>query len=224
MIKNRVRRRLAAVAVTCAAGLGLVACSSDDRTAGDATTSAAVDNEQPDTSTAPVAKWVTGPAGLSYPVSDTAGPASSSPVPHGFKESPQGAVVAAVISQVFISGADDELWPVVSQTLLEPGLGRDQWAQARALMSVGTEPLADPPVFRGFVVNGYTDSSAVVTLAVDYPNVGLAAMPVQMSRSSGDWKVVLPTQEQAPDLQEVTNDDFDQMFTAFGPDEAQEKE
>ncbi|WP_342319206.1 hypothetical protein [Corynebacterium mayonis] len=166
-------------------------------------------------------QWVVGPAGLSYPVSEVAGPKEQAAVPHGFEPSPQGAVVAAIVSQVFMAGADDEMWPEVSQTLIEPGLGRNQWAQARGLMSVSDQPMDNPPVFKGFRVSDYSETDAVVMLAVEYPTVGLAAMPVQLSRASGDWKVVLPTQEDAPDLQELSAEDFDSNFTAFGPKEGQ---
>ena len=127
--------------------------------------------------------------------------------------------MAAVITQAFLAGANDELWPEVAQTLVEPGQGRDQWAQARALMSVSDEPMSNPPRFRGFRVNSYTDTAAVVSVAASYPNEVLAALPVQLSRNSGDWKVVLPNQEQAPDLKEISVEDFDKHFTPFGPQE-----
>lgn len=215
-MRDQRHRRVAALAIACAVGMGLVACSSDDRSAQETT------QEQPavDVTSAPAeTQWVVGPAGLSYPVSDQAGPKEQGTVPHGFEPSPQGAVVAAIVSQVFMAGADDEAWPEVSQTLIEPGLGRNQWAQARGLMSVSDQPMDNPPVFKGFRVSDYSESDAVVTLAVEYPTVGLAAMPVQLSRASGDWKVVLPTQEDAPDLQELSAEDFDNSFTAFGPKE-----
>lgn len=167
-------------------------------------------------------KWQTGPAGLDFPVSEVSGPMTINPVPSGFSEDPQGAVLSAIAGQVFMSGADDELWPEVSQTLLEPGPGRDQWAQYRALVTVdGT--VADPPVFVGFQVADFADdaSEAVITLAVEYPDGLIGALPVQMSRSSGDWRTVLPPQDQAPDLTEISSDDLDTTFTRFSPKEAQ---
>lgn len=215
-MRDQRHRLLAALTIVCAVGMGLVACSSDDRSAQEAP------QEQlaVDVTSAPAeTQWVVGPAGLSYPVSAAAGPREQGVVPHGFEPSPQGAVVAAVVTQVFMSGADDETWPEVSQTLIEPGLGRNQWAQARGLMSVSDQPMDNPPVFRGFRVNDYSESSAVVTLAVSYPSGELAVLPVQLSRSSGDWKVVLPTQQDAPDLQEISEEELTTSFTAFGPRE-----
>lgn len=215
MKTGNMRRAAAAAVLALAVGSGLASCSSDD------SANSSGQTQQVDLSAAPAdTSWVAGPAGLEYPVSGDAGPSETSgPVPRGFAASPQGAVVAAVITQVFMSGADDDTWPEVSQVLLEPGPGRDQWAQARALMSVGTQPLDNPPVFRGFRVSDYSDSEAVVTLAVSYPTGQLAVLPVQMSRASGDWKAVLPTQEDAPDLQEISEEELKSKFTAFGPRE-----
>lgn len=210
MTHHRARRLVAAMTMAVALGASVSACSSNDGAPAGDEAAPAVDL----TSAPAKTTWVQGPVGLSYPVSAVAGPHVTDGVPHGFDPSPQGAVVAAIIAQVFMSGADDDQWPAVSQTLLEPGPGRDQWAQARALMSVGTEPLANPPVFRGFRISEYSENKAIVTLAASYPNGILAALPVQLSRASGDWRVVLPTQEEAPDLQEIENLDG---FTPFGP-------
>lgn len=162
--------------------------------------------------------WTTLSSGLAYPVSKVSGPQEMSPVPHRFEHSPQGAVLAAMTAHVFMAGAGDDLWPEVSRILLESGRGRDQWAQARALMSV-TGTLADPPVFRGFKIVDYTHNSAVIDIAVDYPSHGLAMLPVQLSYSTGDWRVVVPTQEQAPDLTPVTDDTLRDKFTIFTPND-----
>ena len=203
------------VVIAVVACLALASCSSNDEHESGVAQSPVVDFQS-----APAdIRWVSGPAGLSYPVSESAGPTSTSgEVPVGFANSPQGAVVAAIVAQVFMAGAGDQVWPVVAQTLIEPGIGRDQWSQARALVSV-TSRVENPPRFRGFRVSDFTGSSAVVTLAVTYPNGTLAAYPVQVSRSSGDWRVVLPPQDEAPDLQEISEETLVSSFTAFGPEE-----
>lgn len=212
-MKHHLARTIAALVISVSAATSLAACSSDDRTTEE--TQASVDTQAAPENTA----WVEGPAGLFYPVSDTAGPHNRGPVPSGFEHSPQGAVVAAITTQVFLAGADDELWPEVPKTLVEPGEGRDQWSQARALMSVSGDAIATPPKFRGFKVNDYSDTSAIVSLVAEYTNGVVATMPVQLSHNSGDWKVVLPNQEQAPDLTEITEEELAADFTPFGPEE-----
>lgn len=209
-------RPLALFASLLIAGTLISGCSSEE--ASDTLSSQAQDAY--DLTTAPShTTWTVGPAGLYYPVSPTSGPFQEDPVPHDFEDSPQGAVVAAMTTQVFLAGADDETWPEVSQTLVEPGSGRDQWAQARALVSVnGT--LDNPPMFKGFKIAAFDPNEAVVTLAVEYPGNTLAAMPVQLSHTSGDWKVVLPTQSEAVDLTAITEAQLATDFVAFGPKEA----
>lgn len=203
------KRQKTIVAVISAA-LALASCATD--------TSETAPTEEWDLEAAPQqVAWTTGPAGLSYPVSEISGPTTTSPVPHGWTADPQGAVLAAMTSQVFLSGADDTLWPTVAQTLIEPGPGRDQWAQARALVSVeGT--LDQAPVMRGFQIHDFSETDALVTIAARWPDGTVAGLPVQLSRSQGDWRVVLPTQDQAPDLTQL-NDEQLATFTTFTPAE-----
>lgn len=202
------KRQKTVVAVTIAA-LVLASCS---------TTETSETGSEWDTERAPEqVRWESGPAGLAYPVSEVSGPFETTPVPHGWTADPQGAVLAAMTSQVFLSGADDTLWPTVAQTLIEPGPGRDQWAQARSLVSVeGT--LDQAPVMQSFQVNDFSESTALVTVAARWPDGTVAGLPVQLSRSQGDWRVVLPTQEQAPDLTALSNSQLADFIT-FTPTE-----
>lgn len=104
--------------------------------------------------------------------------------------------LAAINGQGQMAVVGDKDWPELSRMALAPGQGRDQWAQQRALVSVSGSLKADQaPSFRGFKVSDYSQDNAIVTLAVDYPEAGLAAYPVQMTWLSDDWRVVLPTQE-----------------------------
>lgn len=202
-------KRKTTVATILSAALLLTSCSSPH----DAPSSPV----GPDLVSAPEeVRWLTGPAGLSYPSSDVSGPSTSNPVPHGWSGDPQGAVLAAMTTQVFLSGADDTLWPAVSQTLIEPGPGRDQWAQARALVSV-EDTLVDAPDMHGFRINDFSEDSALVTVAARWPDGTVAALPVQLSRMTGDWKVVLPTQDEAPDLTALSDQHLSE-FTPFSPD------
>lgn len=180
-----------------------VSCSSPDP---EATATAVVES--------PEAVWVPGPAGLSIPTGSQ-GPYELDPVPHKWEESPQGAAMAAVAAQVYMAGADDGTWTDVSRLMLEPGAGRDQWLQARALVTV--DGVVDNPAqFTGFSVAEYDEEAdkAVIVLATTWSGGVSFAYPVQLSRTSGDWKVVLPTQDQAPDFTELSDQQLDD-FIAF---------
>lgn len=149
--------------------------------------------------------------GVLVPSASDSGPRFSDPVPHGFDRSPQGAVLAAMNAQVFMAVAGDDQWVDVAQNLLAISPGRDQWAQGRALISVSGS-VEDAPEFRGFRVVEYSEDEAAVVLAAEYPGFGLGAYPVQLVWQSADWKVVLPTLEDATDV--VALDDLDD-FTEF---------
>ncbi|MBZ8176218.1 hypothetical protein GSS88_00135 [Corynebacterium sp. 3HC-13] len=190
------------LAVVLAVGLCAAGCGTNDH-----------DQEPPVEITG--LHWVSGPSGLTYPTTDQ-GPFEKAPVPHGFDDSETGAVIAAVTGQVFMAGADDRTWPVVSQYLLEPGPGRDQWAQARSLISVnGT--VAHQPEFLGYRVE-HDNNTTVVVLATRYPTGEVTAYPIQVSHASGQWKVVVPSQGTEPDLTEI-NDDQLAQFISFHPDQ-----
>ena len=165
--------------------------------------------ESVDLEKAPDASWEE-VAGIPAPVDSTDGPENSTPVPHGYTHTPQGAVQAAILGQVWMATADDETWPEVSSIMTAPGQGRDQWAQGRSLITVSGE-VDNPPQFKGFYISDYDENNAQVVLATEYPDVGLAAYPVQLTWQD-DWKLVLPTLDTAPDLEEIESLDG---FTPF---------
>lgn len=169
-----------------------------------------------DLAAAPSAQWVS-VAGIATPMSDNDGPAQTTPVPHGYSPSPQGAVLAAINGQVQMATANDELWTEVSQYLLAPGPGRDQWAQARSLVTVDGE-VTDPAKFVGFKITDFSDSSALVVLATELPDGQLVAYPVQLERLSDTWRLVLPTQDTAVDFTEI---DSLTGFTEFSADQGE---
>ena len=165
--------------------------------------------ESVDLEKAPDASWEE-VAGIPAPVDSTDGPESSTPVPHGYTHTPQGAVQAAILGQVWMATADDETWPEVSSIMTAPGQGGDQWAQGRSLITVSGE-VDNPPQFKGFYISDYDENNAQVVLATEYPDVGLTAYPVQLTWQD-DWKLVLPTLDTAPDLEEIESLDG---FTPF---------
>lgn len=168
------------------------------------------------TAIAPQASWSPGPAGLIVPKGPD-GPTESQPVPHGFSHTPQGAVLAAITAQSWMAGADDQVWPQVAEYLLEPGIGRDQWAQSRGLVTVkGT--VDKPARFVAFKFSEYSNEKAVVVLATQWPDGMLTAYPVQLSATSGQWRVVIPPQKQAPDMEEIKQEHLAD-FVAFNSSE-----
>ncbi|MBB1030463.1 hypothetical protein G6027_06105, partial [Dietzia sp. SLG310A2-38A2] len=148
-------------------------------------------------------------AGLKVPTSRADGPARTSP-PQGYSHTPQGAALAAANGQAALATAPDATWPEVVRTVTAPGPGRDQWAQARVLMSVsGAVDPAVATTFSGFKVTDYSPERAIVLLATstppsaDEPEPLLAAYPVQLAWTGADWKVVLPTQADNIDAAEI---------------------
>lgn len=177
------------------------------------------DDEQPqadapqwDLSAAPTqARW-SNLNGLQVP-SAKEGPEDTKPVRHGYNESPQGAVLAAINGQAQLAVTGDSAWPDVSRQVLAPGKGRDQWAQGRALASIkGSVPADQAAKFKGFKVKDFDKERTTVVLAVEYPKVGLVATPVQLTWLSNDWRIVLPPQDQT--VESINIDSLD-GFTEF---------
>lgn len=193
-------RRSASTAMAVGLLLGsLTACSNDEQPVG----------ESPDTSAAPADLLWRNVAGLQVPISATDGPARTSP-PEGYTHTPQGAALAAANGQAALATAPDSNWPEVVRVVTAPGPGRDQWAQARALMSVsGAVDESVAATFSGFKIANYSDEQAVVLLATTTPAAVpdeeplLTTYPVQLAWTGGDWKLVLPTQDDNIDAAEI---------------------
>lgn len=194
------------LAATAAAG-ALVGCSNDEE--------ATAGHEQWDTTVAPKnVSWSDAQTrGIKVPSSKDDGPKNTDPVPHGWAPSPQGAVMAAINGQVYMSTAGEEVWPEVSKLMLAPGQGRDQWAQARSLMDIDGD-VKNPPQFKGFKFSEFSKDKAVVVIVAEYPHHGRLGYPVQLDRSSGDWRIVVPPQGQEPDLVGVKDAEFE-SFVKF---------
>lgn len=199
----RSRKLLPAVAL---AALALTACGADDQAP-----AGGGGDEGPDLTSAPEATW-SPMGGISVPSAKEC-PEKTDPVDHGYAHTPQCAVIAAITGQTLLATTGDSDWPEMANTILAPGAGKDQWVQSRALMSVKGR-VRNPATFVGFQFSDYSDDRAQVLLALEWPDGMLTAQPTQLAWQTGDWKLVLPTQQSAVDATEITTLDG---FTEFSP-------
>lgn len=181
-------RVLSGVCTALVATVVVTGCSSPDDDP------AATQSSQVDTTSAPQARW-SNYAGIQVPKGKD-GPATTDPVRYGYAHTPQGAVLAAINTQAQMALASEDNYPKVSQHCLVPSRGRDQWVQGRSLAEVHGELDGELAAqFTGFRIEDYTDDSAIVVLAADYPQVGLMAYPVQVNWIGGDWRVTPAPQD-----------------------------
>lgn len=193
----------ALVALTCA----LSACGSDDEPQQPEQQAA------PDTTSAPEGVSWMGLNGIQTPRSRACGQATGDGgVPVGYDHTPQCGVVAAINGQVALATVKDQEWPAVVNQIVAPGQGKNQWAQARAMQSI-TKPVANAARFVGFKIPTYDDQQMQVILAVTWPDGKTTAQVTQLAWQANTWKLVLPTQDKAPDAVEIKNLDG---FTQFG--------
>ena len=196
--------RVLTAAVATAAIVLTAACGSGDDTDTPPDTTAA-----PDLAAAPAdVQWRT-VGGVSIPVSAVDGPTTTNgTVRSGYSKTPQGAVLAAINGQTALALAGDRAWPEVVNTVTAPGPGRDEFAAARAGVSVsGTVPADTAPTFVGFEVTDYGSDplSAVVSIAqrLGGEDGALYSYPVALQWIADDWRIVLPTAEENVDAAEL---------------------
>ncbi|MBY6413375.1 hypothetical protein HQ346_16900 [Rhodococcus sp. BP-252] len=198
-------RVLTAAAAASAVLLSAACGSADDTDTPQGSVSA------PDLSAAPAdLQWRT-VAGVSIPVSSVDGPTTTTgTVRSGYSKTPQGAVLAAINGQTALAVAGDRAWPEVVNTVTAPGPGRDEFAAARAGVTVsGDVPSGTAPAFVGFKVTDYQSDplSAAVSIAqrVGGEDGGLYSYPVALQWIADDWRIVLPTAEENVDAAELSN-------------------
>jgi hypothetical protein len=139
------------------------------------------------------------------PLQAAGGPASTDAngLRHCFAHSPTGAVLAAMVTLGQIRNPD--LTEAVLRERIVPGPGR-----TRALTAARTSPTprnseAETAQFVGFKVVDYLPNRAIVSIAVQIGNTKVAALPVTLLWTDGDWRVVLQADgsfngEVAPDV------------------------
>ncbi|OAK54049.1 hypothetical protein [Rhodococcoides kyotonense] len=193
------------IAATTATVLALAACGS-----GNDDSPAAAPDPAPDLRSAPAELTWREVAGVSVPTSRVDGPHTGTSVNRsGYAQTPQGAVLAAINGQTALAVADDRSWPEVVNTVTAPGPGRDEFAAARAAVTVsGSVPADAAPKFVGFEVTDYSSDplSAGVSVAQTIgTGTELFSYPVALQWISGDWRIVLPTSEENIDAVEIDN-------------------
>lgn len=191
------------IAATAATVLALAACGS-----GNDDTPTAAPDAAPDLRSAPAELTWREVAGVSVPTSRVDGPFAGTSVNRsGYSQTPQGAVLAAIVGQTALAVADDRSWPEVVNTVTAPGPGRDEFAAARTAVTVsGSVPADAAPKFVGFEVTDYRQDPLTAAVSVAQ-TIGtddqLYAYPVALQWISDDWRIVLPTTEENIDAVEL---------------------
>lgn len=130
--------------------------------------------------------------GISLPVAEQGPHTVTGAVAAGFAHSPVGAALAAIHALVRISVAPDDQWATVGQQMLAPGAGRDDWAVARAQMSITTPVTGAPPKILGYRITGYTPARADTAIYTQQPDTSLTCNTATAIWADDDWKLLLP--------------------------------
>ena len=144
--------------------------------------------------------------GIQIPIGKTDGPKTSSWEPFtGFSHSPQGAALAAITQSVQLSTASDTSWPKVLPVVAAAGEGRDAFAVNRALITAtgSIDPSVAPSIL-GYRFENYSDDNASVEVVQRFPDDSLASTRTTVVWVETDWKLDLPTVENAIGAKELT--------------------
>lgn len=129
---------------------------------------------------------------ISLPLADQGPRSMTGAVAAGFTHTPAGAALAAIHAIVRMSLAPDDQWDLVGQQMLAPGAGRDDWAVARAQMSITTRATGAPPKILGYRITGYTPDRADTAIYTQQPDTSLTCNTATVIWQAGDWKLLLP--------------------------------
>ncbi|WP_157227881.1 hypothetical protein [Nocardia asiatica] len=148
--------------------------------------------------------------GVRLPRSRIDGPTHSGVVDTGYKQTPQGAALAAIRGQAYLALADDDEWGKVVSIVTAPGPGRDAFAAQRAPLTVsGVVPADQAPRFVAFKIDHYSSSEPITAAARVVTETGSPsrtfAYPVALQWLADDWRIVLPTAEETIDAVELTS-------------------
>ncbi|MBB3040087.1 hypothetical protein [Hoyosella altamirensis] len=156
----------------------------------------------------PDAAW-TSLRGVQVP-SGADGPRSGSGAERtGYARTPHGALLAALNAETAVSLASDSEWARVLTSMTVPGPGRDEYAAARALVSITGEAGASAPRWAGYRWISWDDKKASLEAVTETPDGELHARELRVQwminpsaaegETEGDWRLVLePTGEAQP--------------------------
>lgn len=161
-------------------------------TPGDHTTPTTTSSLPADIHAAPTNLTTTVYQGISLPVADQGPHTVTGSIAAGFAHTPAGAALAAIHAIVRMSVAPDDQWTSVGQKMLAPGAGRDDWAVARAQMSITTPVTGPPPKILGYRIHGYTPARADTAIYTQQPDTSLTCNTATAIWADGDWKLLLP--------------------------------
>ena len=144
--------------------------------------------------------------GILVPIGVSDGPSSGIWEPiTGFSHTPQGAALAAIDQSVQLSTASDSSWAKVLPVVAAAGEGRDAFAVNRALITAtGSIDAAVAPTILGYRFDSYSATNAAVDVVQRFPDDSLASTRTNVVWVESDWKLDLPTPENAVGAKELT--------------------
>lgn len=144
----------------------------------------------------------------------------------GYARTPHGALLAALNAETAVTLAGDREWARVLTSMTVPGPGRDQFAAARALVSVAGEAGDTAPRWAGYRWISWDDKKAVLEAVTEAPDGALHARELTVQwmlnpsaapgEAAGDWRLVLEPSGQAQPPRPVDSLDSYRPFSAEG--------
>lgn len=122
------------------------------------------------------------------PTSPSAGPLHTDDVWWCFAHTPSGAVLAAHVIPVKLSG---DAWRTVAEQQIVPGERRDRFVTRKSAAGAADPESSAVGRFVGFSVTSYAQDSATVRLLLTNPVGGHLSTSVSVRWRDGDWKVAL---------------------------------
>ncbi|WP_067522116.1 hypothetical protein [Nocardia uniformis] len=176
------RAALSGLAAALVAAAALAGCGADSESSA----------PQPDLTSVPAGLHWNSFQGIAIPAGED-GPTTNGVTATGYRQTPQGAALAAIAHTVRLSTADNTSWAHITAAEVAPGPARDAWTLARARVKIA-QP-ADPataPRILGYQITSYQPERATVNAVSAYPDKSLAATAIAVVWQRGDWRLELP--------------------------------